>query len=577
MSRNSNRTDRIRLSIPFLLISFWSTASMYLLAAGILSEFTVLYDFSLRVSMPLTILLSLFLGLEDYSIAVFSRRSRNYASGKIREIGLLLVFLYIFGVMANLFFMLVPASGQAQVSANQVFTRSGIIRRLLVPDGSSGFLIIWGMLFWFSQSGAFQGLLSRLEISKLLDGRSGKEITRILQDDQLLVQASYSQMVASRRSSSFRLVLTALLMLMYWSEIPSASPGIITVSILSIAGQLHLAAITRMYAQDHSYLAYGALPDDGQRRLRSTFIISMILLSGLVAIPLSADRSIIPPSTLYQFLVHMFEAFQIDNPASQVEEIEFIRNQFMQSGAANWDEFISRPMNPNAQFVAALLDNILIALGVGLLFYVAILPLFKDPEIPRLIKKLLRSKGVRDFFSIFRRLGGIWLADLLKNIGSVFSLPVQAVKSFLSWLTTLGKTRPGSRRKQSESEQKEMIQEMLAATEINGRSREKRKEVSSFSDIFQRLVLDCGELGLEIRPSNTIREISRNIQTLLLEFSFESPDYTGNKVLSESVQKIASGFEESLFSPHLLKDSRLTEAKQALIYIRDFIQATGQD
>lgn len=550
---------------------------MYLLAAGILAEFSVLFDFPLRVSMPLTLLLALLLGLEDYSIAVFSRGTRNYSSGKIREIGLVLIFLYLFSVAANLLFLLLPSPGELSGVDTRVFTAAGVIRRLLVPDGSSGFLIIWGLMFWFSQSSALQGLLSRLEISRLLDGKTGKEITRLLQDDQLLVQASYSQMMASRRSASFRLVLTALLMLMYWSEIPQASLMVVIISILSISGQLYLAAITRMYAQDHSYLAYGALPTDAQRRLRSTLIFGIILFAGLIALPLSANRSIVPPAALYQFLVNIFEMFQIDNPSSQVESIEFIKNQLMRSGAESWEEFTSRPANANGQFAAALLDNILIALGLGLLFYVAILPLFKDPEIPRLVKKLLRSKGVKNFLSIFLRLGRLWLGDFGRNIVSVFILPFQALKNIFTGLASLFNKREGPGRKQSESEQKKLLRELVAEREVSGRSKEKRREISGFSDLFQEMVLECGALGLEIRPSNTISEIAENIQTLFLTLSLQRPDDGSNSNLFSAVQSIASGFEESLFSRHLLEEIRLTEARQSLVHIRRFIHAAGQD
>jgi hypothetical protein len=545
----------LRRSAGYFAVSTFSSIGLFLLFAWAATDIARAVDLGFRPWIVSFALLGLLLSLEDYAVAIFAPASRNDVSGKLREFMLLAIGGYLYAMLFQ-------------------FLRT--FRLSPVPDGASAFLLVWGTFYWFSHSTVFYRFTSRIDIARLLEARRGEELTRLLQDERLFVLGSFKMMQASIRAASFRLFMTAVILITYSAEIFPLPWYIQAAGAVSAVSQLILAYVSRMYGEDHRFLAWGALPADAQRSRRSALIVAMLAGGGILALPFLRNRSLIAPEPVLRAIGSLFERMNAPQAVEQLNRLRFMNPG--PSAPPTWGEYANQAPGSAASWYFAFMDNLirvsLIALGI----YLLILPILRDPRILKALLAALRSSGLRSALGELALMARLWFAGFGRSIWLMVSFPFRAVRSLLA---SFGGKRRRSRT-QSENEQRSILKSVISRSAKRSiREAEKEREIRTLAQVFTSLVLLAGRFGLEIRGSDTVREIGSSCETTLIG-AYRNSDseqvalsrYSPAKIGTE-VTFISRLFEESLFSGHPVSEEAIARAREYAGNLKGLFSAAG--
>jgi hypothetical protein len=533
----------LRRSAGYFAISTISSLGLFLLLACAVRDVARSAGLAFESGILPFAILGFLLSVEDYLVAVFAPRSRNEFSGKLRELFVLALFLYAYAMSVQFL---------------------GSWKLTPVPGGVAIFMLIWGSGYWFSHSLVFDRYTSRFDIARLLESRRGQELTRVLQDERLFVLGSFTMMQTSIRGASFRLFLTSVILIAYSAEIYPLPTGIQIVAIFSILGQVLMGAVSRMYAEDHHYLAWGAIPADDQRRRRSSLMTALIAAAGLLAIPFFGNRSLISPQPIFLALAGLFDRMNAPRAMNRLNRLRFL-NPPGNTGTGTLGDYASQAPNQAAQWYFDFMDNLfrvgLVALGI----YLLIIPLIRDPRIIRALMRAIRSNTLKSALAELASLFRLWGAGFFRSLWQMVSFPFRGIVSLLKALKGGGRKKS---RVQSESEQKEIIQAVVSRSiRASVQSPEKKREIRTLEQIFTSIVLQAGTHGLQVRKSETIREIAANCSLLYQEMYRNSEserislsEFSEEKIRSD-ISEVALLFEESLFSGESVEEERISHAR----------------
>lgn len=524
---------RIYLSIPFFVLSFLSTAPLFFLLIMTAHEIGLSYDLHKGLPIIPFFIITPVIGFENYFVTLLSKNQKISLVGRLREIILLLLFFYLF-IQLFLF-----------VESGQLSYR---------PNFYSVFFMVFSFLFWLSHFTVLEQLMSRLVIAGFLEHNRGETLVRVLRDVQPVIQESYTMVSQINVTAILRMFLTLFVVLIYSGTQIIIPPLVAVFAVLSFCIQLILFATSQIFADDHNYLAYGAVITQNQRGRRTMAVIAISALAMAMSLLFARNVSVFAPKAVYDFFASLFRRINLERGARRIEDLTFLVSR-PNLPPPSVDSYIAPSENNIFTFLLSFLNNLLTISLLILIAYLLLAPFLHNPKLLNQLLHLPLNKGFKIFLRAFKYLAQGWLLNFLDYFLGIFLMPF---KGFFFLVRKLQKLWNKDDPVKSLTSQNEFVKNLIQQRMAQTQSEEKEFEIQTLGHLFTRMIFHFEKVGLTLKKSNTIREIITSCQTLMVN---ETED---QDIIQTCILTIGLCFEESLFSTRLITEPEIAQAQQAL-------------
>jgi hypothetical protein len=355
-------------------------------------------------SFPLVVIIisAIVLSLEDLLVLFLFPRSRDKPSNNLRELVLLTGILSLSGFLINL---------------------DGF------PDAPSIAYILSLTFYWMIFSNLHQAIQSRVPFRQFLEPILSKANETIdvgqdwkrkeaLEQHYYEIEAHRIRLKRAHSISSFLLVLGLIFSIILYTAPFSVPIFHMVLGIISLFFLIILRIFTLQSGEDHLYIPHDLIPNETLHSRRSGISILVLVVTGILAIIINSDNSIVSESQLSQFISWLLALFSFDSESSNSAYEQFNESLQRQTQSTELDQFV--PMewtNPISELWAEIVQTLFVSIIAALVLWFLLAPLLEPGSLRLLLKDLKQIKG------FWKKLGKI-LHFFISKLKSPFFRPL---------------------------------------------------------------------------------------------------------------------------------------------------------